>query len=145
MLEPSINSIGEQPCRQTCYNPCKNFDQGDCLGGGIVRECLRGSRFRSLLYSVTSELVCAARHRACRLFESIEVEPFQIPMPGSLSKSHWKVHAEIQLLFFYEAHPSRRRPRFICSSKSACYLCNLFFSLHGGFYVPRTHGRLYAR
>lgn len=96
-------------------------------------------------YSATSELVCAARHRACRLFESIEVEPFQIPMPASLSKSHWKVHAEIQLLFFYELHPSRRRPRFICSSKSACYLCNLFFSLHGGFYVPRTHGRLYAR
>ncbi|KAH6700685.1 hypothetical protein BKA61DRAFT_207718 [Leptodontidium sp. MPI-SDFR-AT-0119] len=96
-------------------------------------------------YSATSELVCAARHRDCRLFESIEVEPFQIPMPASLSASHWKVHAEIQLLFFYEVHPSRQRPRFICSSKSACYLCNLFFSIHGGFYVPRTHGRLYAR
>lgn len=95
-------------------------------------------------YSATSELVCAARHRACRPFESIEVEPFQIPMPASLSNSHWKVHAEIQLLFFYKVHPSRRRPRFICSSKSACYLCNLFFSHHGGFYVPRTHGRLYA-
>jgi hypothetical protein len=96
-------------------------------------------------YSATSELVCAARHRACRLFESIEVEPFYISMPAPLSKSHWKIHAEVQLLFFYELHPSRRRPRFICSSKSACYLCNLFFSLHGGFYVPRTHGRLYAR
>jgi hypothetical protein len=96
-------------------------------------------------YSATSELVCAARHWACRLFESIEVEPFQIPIPASLSKSHWKVHVEIQLLFYYEAHPSRRRPRFICSSKSACYLCNLFFSLHGGFYVPRTHGQLYAQ
>ena len=95
-------------------------------------------------YSATSELVCAARHRACRLFESIEVVPFHIPMPASLSKSCWKVHAEVQLLFFYEIHPSRRRPRFICSSKSACYLRNLFFSLHGGFYVPRTHGRLYA-
>ncbi len=96
-------------------------------------------------YSATSELVCAARHRASRLFESIEVAPFHIPMPASLSKSRWKVHAEIQLLFFYELHPGRRRTRFICSSKSACYLCNLFFSLHGGFYVPRTHGRLYAR
>ena len=96
-------------------------------------------------YSSTSELVCAARHRACQLFESIEVEPFQIPLPTSLSRSHWKVHAEIQLLFFYEIHPNRPRPRFICSSKSACYLCNLFFSLHGGFCVPRTHGRLYAR
>jgi hypothetical protein len=37
-------------------------------------------------YSATSELVCAARYRACRLFESIEVEPFQIPLPASLFK-----------------------------------------------------------
>jgi hypothetical protein len=95
-------------------------------------------------YSATCELVCAARHRVCRLFESIEVEPFQIPMPASLSETPLKVHAEMQLLFFYEMHPSRQRPRHICSSKSACYLCNLYFALHGGFYVPRTHGRLYA-
>jgi hypothetical protein len=32
-----------------------------------------------------------------------------------------------------------------CSSKSACYLCNLFFQLHSGFHVPRTHGRLYDK
>ena len=51
-------------------------------------------------YSATSELVCAVRHRNCRLFENIYAQPFQIPMPASLSISHWKVHAEIQLLFF---------------------------------------------
>lgn len=97
-------------------------------------------------YSATSELVCAARHKkARRLFQSIEVKPFQIPLAASLSKSYWKVHAEIQLLFFYEIYPDQPRPRLICSSKSACYLCNLFFSLHGGFYVPRTHGRLYTQ
>lgn len=56
-----------------------------------------------------------------------------------------KVHAEIQLLFFYELNPGRLRPRVICSSKSACYLCNLFFKLHGQFYIPRTHGRLYYK
>ena len=56
-----------------------------------------------------------------------------------------KVHAEIQLLFFYELNSERIRPRTICSSKDACYLCNLFFRLHGQYYVPRTHGRLYHR
>ncbi|KAG8531627.1 uncharacterized protein KY384_003258 [Bacidia gigantensis] len=56
-----------------------------------------------------------------------------------------KVHAEIQLLFFYELNSDRIRPRTICSSKSACYLCDLFFRLHGQYYVPRTHGRLYHR
>ena len=56
-----------------------------------------------------------------------------------------KVHAEIQLLFFYELNSERIRPRTICSSKSACYLCDLFFRLHGQYYVPRTHGRLYHK
>ena len=56
-----------------------------------------------------------------------------------------KVHAEIQLLFFYELNPGRLRPRVIYSSKSACYLCDLFFKLHGQFYIPRTHGRLYYK
>lgn len=57
----------------------------------------------------------------------------------------WKVHAEIQLLLFYERQPRDRRPRAICSSKSACYLCDLFIGLHGSFFVPRTHGRIYDR
>jgi hypothetical protein len=96
-------------------------------------------------YSATFELVCAARDRTCRVFQNVQVEPFQIQMPASLQKSPWKVHAEIQLLFFYELYPRYQRPRFICSSKSACYLCNLFFFLHGGFHVPRTHGRLYDK
>lgn len=38
----------------------------------------------------------------------------------------------------HELHPRYQRPRFICSSKSACYLCNFFFLLHGDFHVPRT-------
>ena len=77
------------------------------------------------------------------LFQSIQVEPLQVPMPASVQDA--KVHTEIQLLFFYELHPDRPRPRIICSSKRACYLCNLFFQLHGGFQVPRTHGRLYEK
>lgn len=56
-----------------------------------------------------------------------------------------KIHAEIQLLFFYEGYPNIRHPRIICSSKSACYLCDLFIKTHGKFHIPRTHGRLYDR
>jgi hypothetical protein len=96
-------------------------------------------------YSICSELVCAARDTICRAFRNIQVEPFQIEVPASIEDTHYKVHAEIQLLFFYELHPERPRPRIICSSKSACYLCNLFFQLHSGFHVPRTHGRLYNK
>jgi len=56
-----------------------------------------------------------------------------------------KIHAEIQLLFFYEIHPRILRPRVICSSKSACYLCNLFIQIHNQFFMHRTHGRLYDK
>jgi len=57
----------------------------------------------------------------------------------------WKVHAEVQLLFFYEQSLDIRQPRVLCSSKSACYLCDLFIKTHGKFHVPRTHGRLYDK
>jgi hypothetical protein len=57
----------------------------------------------------------------------------------------WKVHAEVQILMFYEQRPCQALPRVICSSKSACYLCSLFLETHGRFIVPRTHGRIYDR
>jgi hypothetical protein len=40
--------------------------------------------------------------------------------------SSCSVHAEIQLLFYHEKHPPKIPPRIICSSKKACFLCNLF-------------------
>ena len=54
-----------------------------------------------------------------------------------------KVHAEIQLLFFYELYGADLLPRVICSNKSPCYLCHLFFDVHGQFHAPATHGKLY--
>ena len=149
-------------------------------------------------YSISYELVCAARNKEYSIFNSIVIEKSPIRRPThpsdvdssinpltalqnlfrpktaaelrALQRSlesrlkkpiqeisdefrvivmdyyqFAKVHAEIQLLFFYEQNPKRLRPRVICSSKSACYLCDLFFKLHGRFYVPRTHGRLYHK
>lgn len=55
------------------------------------------------------------------------------------------VHAEIQLLFHHEWNPCNLPPRIICSSKQACFLCDLFFKIHGKFTVPSTHGRLYEK
>jgi OTT_1508-like deaminase len=63
----------------------------------------------------------------------------------SQGRKDWKIHAEIQLLVFHQHYPKTPKPRIIGSSKSACYLCNLFIGLHGQFQVPRTHGRLYER
>ncbi|KAN0083021.1 hypothetical protein V8E54_002109 [Elaphomyces granulatus] len=54
-----------------------------------------------------------------------------------------RLHAEIQLVLYYEMEADHLRPRVICSNKSACYLCYLFLQLHGQYYIPSTHGRLY--
>jgi len=61
------------------------------------------------------------------------------------SREQWNVHAEIQLLLSYETDRTDPRPRVIYSSKSACYLCCLFFDLHGRFKTPISHGRLYDK
>ncbi|KAI9807671.1 MAG: hypothetical protein M1825_005612 [Sarcosagium campestre] len=60
------------------------------------------------------------------------------------ARKNCKVHAEIQLIFFYETHPDILAPRIIGSSKSTCYLCNLFIQMHGRFHTCRTHGMLYG-
>jgi hypothetical protein len=61
------------------------------------------------------------------------------------AKASVPVHAEIQLLFHFDtsSHTSFIPPRIMCSSKQACFLCNLFFQAHGSFFVPGTHGRVY--
>ena len=55
----------------------------------------------------------------------------------------YKLHAEMQLVKFYEQIPSSHAPRVIWSTKRACYLCHTFFKTHGRYYLPNTHGKLY--
>lgn len=55
-----------------------------------------------------------------------------------------KVHAEIQLLVYYEKHQGQCiRPRILAASKKACALCNTLILMHGAYRVPKSHGRLY--
>lgn len=56
-----------------------------------------------------------------------------------------KIHAEVQILYFYEQQSTLPKPRVVCSSKSACFLCNLFFGCHPDFHLQRTHGVLYRK
>ena len=61
------------------------------------------------------------------------------------ASSDCPVHAEVQLLFHYERGDCKLRPRVIGSSKKACFLCSLLFTLHGGYVTPATHGRIYPK
>ncbi|KFY04962.1 hypothetical protein O988_00372 [Pseudogymnoascus sp. VKM F-3808] len=140
-----VGEIVKQAHELTVASNLREALQNSKLESGLKKHLTEAIGKLGRYYSAATELVCAARDRKCRVFENIRVEPFQIKKPASSSKLPWKIHAEIQLLFFYELYPGHPRPRIICSSKSACYLCNLFFYLHGAFHVPRTHGRLYDK
>lgn len=55
------------------------------------------------------------------------------------------VHAEVQLILFYEQYPKSRPPRAIGASKSACFLCDLFIKQHRGFGISHSHMKLYTQ
>ncbi|KAL9011323.1 MAG: hypothetical protein Q9173_003824 [Seirophora scorigena] len=65
--------------------------------------------------------------------------------PYTMGSVDYYVHAEVQLITFYDLTPSLKAlaPRVLGVSKWACYLCNLFVSLHGKYFISKTHGRLY--
>ncbi|ETI19756.1 hypothetical protein G647_08769 [Cladophialophora carrionii CBS 160.54] len=84
-------------------------------------------------------------------------------VPTSIGYEDWAktchVHAEIQLIVYYDMHfsdtfTSNSRshdshnanflpPRVIGTSKYLCYLCYLFMKVHGRYPPANTHGRLY--
>lgn len=55
------------------------------------------------------------------------------------------VHGEVQLILFYEQYRNNLPPRAIGSSKSACFLCDLFIKYHGQFGISHSHMKLYPK
>jgi hypothetical protein len=72
------------------------------------------------------------------------VEPYG---PSTALKSSMKkfVHAEIQMLVFYEISQPPPWPRMIGASKEACFLCNSFIKAHGCFYLSKAHCQLFPQ
>ncbi|KAK4128935.1 hypothetical protein N657DRAFT_629938 [Parathielavia appendiculata] len=101
------------------------------LDSGCLVRCETGSPTAFGARNITSRLVGLGKTN----------EAFLSTVRKSLRES--RVHAEVQIVCYYELHPQASKPRVICSSKDACYLCNLFIKLHGTFHIPRTHGNLY--
>ncbi|RWA07165.1 hypothetical protein EKO27_g7943 [Xylaria grammica] len=85
-------------------------------------------------------------NQICKLLQvSAEKAGAQYSEQVKESLTNAKVHAEIQLVYYCQGMEKGRTlpPRVICSSKSACWLCNAFIRFHGKFYMPRCHGKLY--
>ncbi|KAI1421780.1 hypothetical protein F5Y12DRAFT_668422 [Xylaria sp. FL1777] len=84
--------------------------------------------------------------RMCNLLKISEEKAntqFEDQVKEALKNS--KIHAEIQLLYYCQTMLQGKSllPRVICSSKSACWLCNAFILFHGKIHMARSHGRLY--
>ncbi|KAK4034802.1 hypothetical protein C8A01DRAFT_18450 [Parachaetomium inaequale] len=104
----------------------------DCRLTGCLSRCGRDASSAFGVQSIASKLQELDRDNST----------FLSTVGGILGDA--RVHAEVQIVCYYELYPVARKPRVICSSKDACYLCNLFIQLHGTFHVPRTHGNLYT-
>lgn len=95
--------------------------------------------------------LAAASRKYWNIFQSMDlatIRPYRsiispISFKGGSVECH--VHAEIQLLIYYDSSPdvSILKPRVLGVSKAACYLCNLFSKIHAEFFLSQTHGQLY--
>ena len=94
-----------------------------------IRELIRRNCDKDHL----SRAACSRRKNVSTLCSSVETR----------LNHNCRLHAEMQLVAHFEQIAPHLRPRVICSSKSACYLCYLLLKLQGKYHTPSTHGRLY--
>ncbi|KAL5398905.1 hypothetical protein PMIN03_012733 [Paraphaeosphaeria minitans] len=72
------------------------------------------------------------------------IEPFAPSVrPGSHKRRY--VHAEIQLLVYYERTGPLHWPRVLGASKEACFLCDSSIKAHGYFFVSKAHRQIYSQ
>ena len=111
----------------------------------LIRQLGKICRYWEVCVNLTSfakEFPSLAKHIRLQTVVSYRPELWEFGVTGIAPC--W-VHAEIQLIFHYALNAMRHffQPRVIGASKSACYLCNLFLSHHGQYFVSKTHGHLY--
>ena len=95
--------------------------------------------------------LAAASRKYWNIFQSMDlatIRPYRSiisPISSKEGSVECHVHAEIQLLIYYDSNPdiSILKPRVLGVSKAACYLCNLFSKKHADFFLSQTHGQLY--
>jgi hypothetical protein len=100
----------------------------------------------SKYFELCDDLIRLSRQPSTRpLCQGLKIEVLQ-SYPGSKplgSPTRCYVHGEVQLVLLYEQYPKNPPPRAIGSSKSACFLCDLFITQHGGFGISHSHMKLY--
>jgi hypothetical protein len=81
------------------------------------------------------------------LFTRLRLETLEPYEPSSASSMKPKrfVHAEVQMIVFYETSSPPPWPRAIGASKEACFLCDSFVIAHGYFYLSKAHRQIFPQ
>lgn len=125
----------------------KRFVFQDARWMCCIRQLDKIGRYRGFCESAAED-----SRRYPEMFKHIELHTLNPYKParslitgGQAARSHLHVHAEMQILAFYglKSNAKLPKPRVIGVSRAACYLCNLFVQRHEGFFVTKTHGRLF--
>lgn len=78
-----------------------------------------------------------------RLFQSLRFRFLDNYAPHMVLGRERFVHAEVRIVTFHRLESTRSLPMAIGTTKAACYLCNLFLSLHPQYTISATHGTLF--
>ncbi|CEJ62640.1 hypothetical protein PMG11_11135 [Penicillium brasilianum] len=109
------------------------------------KECLYKARGLTLVSS-SGDLMARKKKNIYAIFHS-SGEEREIPTSISYEcPTRFAVHAELQLVRFYDENPQRIPPfRFIGVSKKSCYLCDRFLANHPlSFSTSACHQKLYS-
>jgi hypothetical protein len=81
------------------------------------------------------------------LCKNIKLEVCDAPATGKPAgfQERCYVHGEVQLALFHDRYPTELPPRALGSSKSACFLCDLFIKHHGKLGMSHSHMKLYSK
>lgn len=88
----------------------------------------------------------ARSHR--KYFQSLALGPIQhynpSTRPGKEEEERF-IHAEVQVITYYETINPPLWPRALGTSKKACFLCYEFIRCHGCLKVSKSHGIVFSR
>ena len=120
---------------------------------GLSRAAVDSRAIRDLEKLANYWRICAFMSEMCRSyrtsFSTMELKVLEHfrPIPASMggSGNNLFVHAEIQILAYFELGFTESWPRAIGASKEACFLCDAFISAHGLFRVTKAHRQLFRQ
>lgn len=84
----------------------------------------------------------------CKYFQNMTLVPIQhynpSTRPGKEEEERF-IHAEVQVITYYELTNPPLWPRALGTSKKACFLCYEFIRCHGCLKVSKSHGIVFSR